>query len=57
MEDHFECLWGLFRSSRSLEVEDASVLDEILTLNKDPNYKISRVLKTRAAFQMMANSL
>ena len=28
MEDHFECLWDLFRSIPSLEVEDASVLDE-----------------------------
>ena len=28
MENHFECLWDLFRSIPSLEVEDASVLDE-----------------------------
>ena len=27
MENHFECLWDLFRSVPSLEVEDASVLD------------------------------
>ena len=27
MENHFECLWDLFRSVPSLEVEDSSVLD------------------------------
>lgn len=38
MENHFECLWDLFRSVPSLEVEDASVLDEFYWLNKeDPN--------------------
>ena len=30
MENHFECLWDLFRSIPSLEVPDASVLDEYL---------------------------
>src|ERR1022692_4481625 len=28
MEDHFECLWDLYRSIPSLEIEGASVLDE-----------------------------
>ena len=38
MENHFECLWDLFRSIPSLEVPDASVLDEYYWLNKhDPN--------------------
>ncbi len=38
MENHFECLWDLFRSVPSLEVPDASVLDEFYWLNKyDPN--------------------
>ena len=27
MENHFECLWDLFRSIPSLEIENASVLD------------------------------
>lgn len=35
MENHFECLWDLFRSVPSLEVEDASVLDEFYWLNKE----------------------
>jgi oleate hydratase len=35
MENHFECLWDLFRSIPSLEVEGASVLDEFYWLNKD----------------------
>ena len=44
MEDHFECLWDLFRSVPSIEVEDASVLDELYWLNKDdPNYSLQRV--------------
>lgn len=44
MEDHMECLWDLFRSVPSLEVEDASVLDEFYWLNKDdPNYSLCRV--------------
>lgn len=34
MENHFECLWDLFRSIPSLETEDASVLDEFYWLNK-----------------------
>lgn len=32
MEDHFECLWDLFRSVPSLEVDGASVLDEFYLL-------------------------
>lgn len=43
MENHFECLWDLFRSIPSLEIEDASVLDEFFWLNKDdPNYSLQR---------------
>lgn len=48
MEDHFECLWDLFRSIPSLEVENASVLDEFYWLNKeDPNYSKCRLMKDR----------
>ena len=48
MENHFECLWDLFRSIPSLEVEDASVLDEFYWLNKkDPNYSLMRVTQQR----------
>ncbi len=43
MEDHFECLWDLFRSIPSLEIEGASVLDEFYWLNKsDPNFSLQR---------------
>ena len=43
MENHFECLWDLFRSIPSLEVPNASVLDEFYWLNKhDPNYSLCR---------------
>lgn len=43
MENHFECLWDLFRSVPSLEIEEASVLDEFYWLNKeDPNYSNMR---------------
>ncbi|NMM54572.1 oleate hydratase [Paenibacillus aquistagni] len=48
MENHFECLWDLFRSIPSLEVEDASVLDEFYWLNKeDPNYSLQRAILNR----------
>jgi oleate hydratase len=48
MEDHFECLWDLFRSVPSLEVEGASVLDEFYWLNKDdPNYSLQRATEKR----------
>jgi oleate hydratase len=44
MEDHMECLWDLFRSIPSLEIEGASVLDEFYWLNKDdPNVSLCRV--------------
>lgn len=43
MENHFECLWDLFRSVPSLEEKDASVLDEFYWLNKDdPNASLCR---------------
>ncbi|HIT89215.1 MAG TPA: oleate hydratase, partial [Candidatus Merdenecus merdavium] len=48
MENHFECLWDLFRSIPSLETEDASVLDEFYWLNKeDPNYSLMRAIENR----------
>jgi len=48
MENHFECLWDLFRSIPSLETEGASVLDEFYWLNKkDPNYSLMRATINR----------
>lgn len=48
MENHFECLWDLFRSIPSLEEPDASVLDEFYWLNKDdPNYSLQRATINR----------
>ena len=48
MEDHFECLWDLFRSIPSLEKPGASVLDEFYWLNKhDPNYSLCRATVNR----------
>lgn len=48
MEDHFECLWDLFRSIPSLETPGASVLDEFYWLNKeDPNYSLCRATVNR----------
>ncbi|WP_051335052.1 oleate hydratase [Bradyrhizobium sp. Ai1a-2] len=48
IEDHFECLWDLFRSIPSLEIEGASVLDEFYWLNKDdPNYSLQRATASR----------
>jgi len=43
MENHFECLWDLFRSIPSIETEGVTVLDEFYWLNKkDPNYSLMR---------------
>ena len=48
MENHFECLWDLFRSIPSLETEGVSVLDEYYWLNKrDPNYSLMRATVNR----------
>jgi oleate hydratase len=48
MEDHFECLWDLYRSIPSLEIEGASVLDEFYWLNKDdPNSTLQRATINR----------
>ena len=45
MENHFECLWDLFRSVPSLEVADASVLDEFYWLDHDdPNSSNCRII-------------
>lgn len=48
MENHFECLWDLFRSIPSIETEGVSVLDEYYWLNKkDPNYSLMRATVNR----------
>ncbi|MDR2976194.1 MAG: oleate hydratase [Streptococcaceae bacterium] len=48
MENHFECLWDLFRSVPSLEVENASVLDEFYRLDReDPNSSNCRMIENR----------
>lgn len=48
MENHYECLWDLYRSVPSLEIENASVLDEFYWLNKkDPNYSKCRLIYER----------
>ena len=48
MENHYECLWDLYRSIPSLEIPDASVLDEYYWLNKeDPNFSMTRLIEAR----------
>jgi oleate hydratase len=48
MENHWECLWDLYRSIPSLEIEGASVLDEFYWLNNDdPNYSLCRVTENQ----------
>ena len=43
MDNHFECMWDLFRCIPSIETEGVSVLDEYYWLNKaDPNYSLCR---------------
>ncbi len=48
MDNHFECMWDLFRSIPSLETEGVSVLDEYYWLNKrDPNYSLCRATENQ----------
>ena len=48
MDNHFECMWDLFRSIPSIEDENVTVLDEYYWLNKkDPNYSLCRATKNR----------
>lgn len=48
MDNHFECMWDLFRSVPSIETEGVSVLDEYYWLNKsDPNYSLQRATVQR----------
>ncbi len=48
MDNHFECMWDLFRSIPSIEDEGVSVLDEYYWLNKkDPNYSLCRATVNR----------
>ncbi|MEY8764239.1 MULTISPECIES: oleate hydratase [Clostridium] len=48
MDNHFECMWDLFRSIPSIETDDVSVLDEYYWLNKhDPNYSLMRATANR----------
>ncbi len=43
MDNHFECMWDMFRSVPSIEIPNVSVLDEYYWLNKhDPNYSLCR---------------
>ena len=43
MDNHFECMWDLFRSIPSIETQGVSVLDEYYWLNKaDPNFSLCR---------------
>ena len=43
MDNHFECMWDLFRSIPTIETEGVSVLDDYYWLNKkDPNYSLCR---------------
>lgn len=45
MENHFECMWDMYRSIPSLEVPDASYLDEFYWLDKDdPNSSNCRLI-------------
>ncbi|WP_297817238.1 oleate hydratase [uncultured Lactobacillus sp.] len=48
MENHFECLWDMYRSIPSLEIPGASYLDEYYWLDKDdPNSSNCRLIHNR----------
>jgi oleate hydratase len=43
MDNHFECMWDMYRDIPSIETKNVSVLDEYYWLNKDdPNYSLMR---------------
>jgi myosin-crossreactive antigen len=43
MDNHFECMWDMYRDVPSIETKGISVLDEYYWLNKaDPNYSLCR---------------
>ena len=48
MDNHFECMWDLFRSIPSIETDGISILDEYYWLNKkDLNYSLCRATQNR----------
>lgn len=48
MENHFECMWDMYRSIPSLEIPGASYLDEFYWLDKDdPNSSNCRLIHNR----------
>lgn len=48
MDNHFECMWDMFRDVPSIETPGISVLDEYYWLNKhDPNYSLCRASEKR----------
>ena len=48
MDNHFECMWDLYRSVPSIENKGMTVLDEYYYLNKeDPNYSLCRATVNR----------
>ena len=48
MDNHFECMWDMYRDVPSIETPNISVLDEYYWLNKkDPNYSLCRATINR----------
>lgn len=48
MEEHYECVWDLFKRIPSLEEPERTVLDKFRELNlEDPNYSKCRAIKNR----------
>lgn len=48
MDNHFECMWDMYRDVPSIETEGISVLDGYYWLNKeDPNYSLCRATVKR----------
>lgn len=48
MDNHFECMWDMFKDVPSIETPNVSVLDEYYWLNKEnPNYSLCRATVNR----------
>lgn len=60
MDNHFECMWDMYRDVPSIETEGISVLDEYYWLNKhDPKHGVGRntFFRADAVLKHLGNKL
>ena len=58
MDNHFECMWDMFRDVPSIETPGVSVLDEYYWLNKHgPNYSLAGLLRNADRMHIQIKNL